>query len=71
MRVIDWLHSAVADARRRQRPDLEPLLEGLAATLTALRAADWNVHADGPTPSSPTSLPPPGDAASAAGGPRA
>jgi hypothetical protein len=34
-----WLASAVADAQRRGLPELKPLLEGLAQSLTTLRAA--------------------------------
>ena len=40
MRVDAWLASAVADAERRGLPELKPLLEGLAQSLAALRAAD-------------------------------
>lgn len=35
-----WLAAAVADAERRGLPGLKPLLEGLAQSLAALRAAD-------------------------------
>ena len=38
--VPAWLAAAVADARARNLPALEPLLESLAASLRALRAAD-------------------------------
>lgn len=41
-----WLESAVADAERRGLPELKPLLEGLAASTTALRAAPFGDHAD-------------------------
>jgi len=36
-----WLARAVADARARGLPQLEPLLRGLAASTAALRASDW------------------------------
>jgi hypothetical protein len=36
-----WLSAAIADARRRGIPDLEPLLRTLARSTAALRAADW------------------------------
>jgi hypothetical protein len=35
-----WLARAVADAKARQLPQLEPLLESLAQSLQALREAD-------------------------------
>lgn len=41
-----WLAAAMADADRRGLPELKPLLQGLAATTTALRVADWNDQAD-------------------------
>ncbi len=40
--VAAWLEDAVADARRRGLPELEPLLAGLAQATAQLRAADWN-----------------------------
>ncbi len=46
MTVERWLAAAIADAERRGLPELKPLLEGLAASTTALRAGDWNDHAD-------------------------
>lgn len=46
MTVERWLAAAIADAERRGLPELTPLLEGLAASTTALRAADWNDCAD-------------------------
>lgn len=39
-RIDAWLTAAVADAERRGLPDLKPLLEGLARSTEALRAAD-------------------------------
>ena len=35
-----WLHAAVSDAEARGLPELKPLLEGLAESTRALRAAD-------------------------------
>jgi hypothetical protein len=40
--VEAWLADAVADVERRGLPELKPLLEALAPSTTALRAADWN-----------------------------
>lgn len=39
-RIDAWLAAAVADAERRGLPDLKPLLEALARSTEALRAAD-------------------------------
>ena len=44
--VARWLAAAEADAERRGMPELKPLLQGLAVSTTALRAADWNERAD-------------------------
>lgn len=41
-RVRRWLAEAVEDAERRGLPELKPLLEGLARSTAALRAAEWN-----------------------------
>ena len=49
MRVEEWLKAAVADAERRGLPELKPLLEGLAQTTKALRAAGFGGRANGPT----------------------
>ncbi len=57
MTVDRWLASAIADAERRGLPELKPLLEGLAAATTALRAADWNDRADGTAPTAPSTHP--------------
>jgi hypothetical protein len=38
--VTTWLARAVADAKARDLPQLEPLLEALARSLQALRDAD-------------------------------
>jgi len=45
MTIDDWLKFSQADAERRGLPELKPILEGLARATTALRAADFNVHA--------------------------
>jgi hypothetical protein len=51
--IARWLAAAEADAERRGLPELKPLLQSLAASTTALRAADWNDAADAPqSPSS-------------------
>jgi hypothetical protein len=47
MTIESWLQAAIADAERRGLPELKPLLETLARATTALRAADFNDHADG------------------------
>lgn len=44
--IARWLAAAEADADLRGLPELKPLLQGLAASTSALRAADWNDHAD-------------------------
>ena len=49
MTVEHWLASACADAERRNLPELKPLLTALAGAATALRHADWNDDAAGPT----------------------
>jgi hypothetical protein len=45
MTIDDWLRFSQADAERRGLPELKSILEGLARATTALRAADFNVHA--------------------------
>ena len=47
MTIKLWLENAVRDAERRGLPALRPLLETLARSTSALRAADWNVDATG------------------------
>jgi hypothetical protein len=47
MNLDAWLACALEDAERRGLPDLRPLLESLAASTRALRAADWNADARG------------------------
>jgi hypothetical protein len=44
-RIDDWLTAAIADAERRGLPELKPLLETLARSTVALRAADVEVDA--------------------------
>jgi hypothetical protein len=39
-RIAAWLAAAIDDAERRGLPELKPLLEGLAKSTAALRAAD-------------------------------
>ena len=48
MDINDWLEAAKADAVKRQMPELIPLLEGLAASTTALRKADAGDRATPP-----------------------
>ena len=47
MTIDAWLSAAIADAERRGLPELKPILETLARATAALRAADFNDHADG------------------------
>ena len=47
MTIESWLQAAIADAERRGLSELKPILEGLARTTTALRAADFNDDASG------------------------
>ena len=55
MTIDAWLEKSLQDAERRGLPALKPLLEALARSMSALRAADWsddiapNVR-DSPTP---------------------
>jgi len=52
--IARWLAAAEADAEQRGLPELKPLLQGLATSTAALRAADWNDDADGlSAPASP------------------
>jgi hypothetical protein len=58
MTIASWLQAAVADAERRGLSELKPILEGLARSTTALRAADFNDDASGsPTQPSATRSP--------------
>ena len=46
--IIDaWLTGAIHDAEQRGLPALRALLEALARSTAALRAADWNADASG------------------------
>ena len=47
MTIESWLQAAIADVERRGLPELKPVLEGLARTTAALRAADFNDDASG------------------------
>ena len=46
MTIEQWLEDGKADAHRRKLPELAALLEGLAKSTAALRAAEWNDDAD-------------------------
>jgi hypothetical protein len=46
MTIDAWLKSAAADAERRGLPELKAILETLARATAALRAADFNAHAN-------------------------
>jgi hypothetical protein len=45
MTIDAWLRAAINDAERRGLPQLKPLLEALAQSTRALRAADFNENA--------------------------
>jgi len=47
MTIEAWLKAAIADAEKRGLPDLKPILEALARSTQALRAADFNDDASG------------------------
>jgi hypothetical protein len=53
MTIAQWLGHALTDADRRELPALRPLLEGLAKSTMALRAADWNLDVSGELPETP------------------
>jgi hypothetical protein len=53
MSIDAWLENALNDADRRELPALRPLLEGLAKSTRALRAADWNLDLSGELPETP------------------
>jgi hypothetical protein len=53
MTIDEWLENALRDADRRELPSLRPLLEGLAKSTAALRAADWNLDLSGEFPDTP------------------
>ena len=46
MTIEHWLEWALTDSERRTLPELKPLLEALARSTRALRAADFNERAD-------------------------
>jgi hypothetical protein len=45
MTIDTWLQNAIADAERRELPELKPILETLAKAVNAVRAADFNQSA--------------------------
>lgn len=49
MTIEQWLEDGKSDAYRRKLPQLADLLEGLARSTAALRAAAWNDDASGDT----------------------
>ena len=53
MTIAEWLAAAKADAEKRGRPELIPMLDGLAQATERLRAADWNDNPDRETPRDP------------------
>lgn len=53
MTIGQWLEHAQADAEQRGLPELRPLLEALAKSTMALRAADWNLDLSGELPEAP------------------
>jgi hypothetical protein len=61
MTIEQWLEDGKSDAYRRKLPELADLLEMLARSTRALRAADWNDDAeaqtDGVSSASPTDQP--------------
>jgi hypothetical protein len=62
MTIESWLTAALADADRRGLPELKPILEALARSTQALRAADFNDVASGTVSAAasqqPTGVPP-------------
>ena len=70
MTIETWLRDAIADAERRGLPELKPILEGLAASTRALRAADFNDDASGRLESTPDGCRPAGAGPSAASSPQ-
>ena len=49
MTLEQWIEDGKSDAYRRKLPELAELLDGLARSTAALRAADWNDDAGGDT----------------------
>ena len=70
MTIETWLRDAIADAERRGLPELKPILEGLAASTRALRAADFNDDASGSLEPMADGRRAPGTAPSAAASPQ-
>lgn len=46
MTIDTWLQQALSDAERRKLPELKAVLESVARATQALRAADFNDHAN-------------------------
>ncbi len=57
MDIDQWLAAASADAERRGLPELKPLLETLARSTKALRAADDERRAAGAATAPPPAVP--------------
>ena len=57
MTIESWLQDAIADAERRGLPELKPILEALARSTQALRAADFNDDASGQASADPARPP--------------
>ena len=53
MTLEQWLEDGKSDAYRRKLPELADLLDGLARSTAALRAAGWNDDAAGDTYQAP------------------
>ena len=53
MTLEQWIEDGKSDAYRRKLPELADLLDGLARSTAALRAADWNDDAAGDTHAAP------------------
>ena len=47
MTIKTWLDNAIQEAERRGLAALRPMLETLARSTAALRAAEWNDDASG------------------------
>jgi hypothetical protein len=58
MTLEQWLEDAKSDAYRRKLPQLADLLDGLAKSTAALRAADWNDNAAADNHEAPETEPP-------------
>ena len=57
MTLEQWLEDGKSDAYRRKLPELADLLDGLARSTAALRAADWNDDAAGDAHQAPDEEP--------------